>query len=218
MYVASDEDASSSKAESAGHVVVILDGGNDGPPGPNGEISMPVPVRRPGGGDGGGPSDVRRDVGASGQIPRRRRNHGEITPNCIGMDGSVRGEYDNALMNAVSGAVSIPVIASGGAGNEGHLRGRVRENGGEGGALAAGMFHRREVEIGSVKRRMEERGDTCEDSRKGLGDCLGEGSSGAKGVGRGVRGAGGGDYSMYERSTPWGKDAPFSHEGARTLR
>ena len=101
---------------------------------------------------------MRRDVGASGQIPRRRRNHGEITLNCIGMDGSVRGEYDNALMNAVSGAVSIPVIASGGAGNEGHLRGRVRENGGEGGALAAGMFHRREVEIGSVKRRMEERG------------------------------------------------------------
>ena len=70
---------------------------------------------------------------------------------------SVRGEYDNALMNAVSGAVSIPVIASSGAGNEGHFV-DVFEKTGVKAALAAGMFHRREVEIGSVKRRMERGG------------------------------------------------------------
>ena len=132
------------------------------------------------------------------------------------MDGSVRGEYDNALMNAVSGAVSIPVIASSGAGNEGHFV-DVFEKTGVRAALAAGMFHRREVEIGSVKRRMEERGIRARrgyvrGEYKGLGDCFGEGSSGAKGV----------PGSLYTQCTSGprlGARMPLAAtRGARTLR
>merc|ERR1712127_96260 len=81
---------------------------------------------------------------------------GEIMLNCIDMDGQCNG-FDHALMNAVAGAVTIPVIASSGAGNEKHFS-DVFESTGVRAALAAGMFHRKEVEIGSVKRHMEESG------------------------------------------------------------
>ncbi|KAL3807092.1 hypothetical protein ACHAXA_002118 [Cyclostephanos tholiformis] len=76
--------------------------------------------------------------------------------NSIDMDGQCNG-YDQALTNATSGAISIPVISSSGAGNEGHFV-NVFEKMGVRAALVAGMFHRREVEICSVKRRMEESG------------------------------------------------------------
>lgn len=81
---------------------------------------------------------------------------GEIMLNCIDMDGQCNG-FDHALMTAVADAVTIPVIASSGAGKESHFSDvfagtRVQA------ALAAGMFHRKEVEIGSVKKHMEENG------------------------------------------------------------
>ena len=81
---------------------------------------------------------------------------GEIMLNCIDMDGQGEG-FDAALMNAVADSVVIPVIASSGAGRASHFADvfagtRVRA------ALAAGMFHRKEVEIRSVKEHMEERG------------------------------------------------------------
>jgi len=76
--------------------------------------------------------------------------------NCIDMDGQGKG-YDLALMNAVSGAVSIPVIASSGAGNESHFV-QVFEKTSVQAALAAGMFHRKEVEIESCKSAMRDAG------------------------------------------------------------
>lgn len=52
-------------------------------------------------------------------------------------------------------AVSIPVIASSGAGCPEHFA-EVFDNTGAAAALAAGMFHRREVEIRAVKAHMNE--------------------------------------------------------------
>ena len=81
---------------------------------------------------------------------------GEIMLNCIDMDGQCKG-FDHALMTAVSGAVTIPVIASSGAGRAGHFADVFRETSVQA-ALAAGMFHRKEVEISEVKRDMESNG------------------------------------------------------------
>ena len=81
---------------------------------------------------------------------------GEIMLNCIDMDGQGKG-YDLPLLKAVSGAVSIPVIASSGAGKEAHFV-QVFEKTKVQAALAAGMFHRKEVEIESCKAAMREAG------------------------------------------------------------
>lgn len=81
---------------------------------------------------------------------------GEIMLNCIDMDGQCQG-FDHALMKAVSDAVTIPVIASSGAGNEQHFTNVFTETGVQA-ALAAGMFHRKEVEIESVKEHMRSNG------------------------------------------------------------
>ena len=72
------------------------------------------------------------------------------------MDGQGQG-YDLPLMKAVSGAVSIPIIASSGAGNESHFV-QVFEETGVQAALAAGMFHRKEVEIEACKAAMAKNG------------------------------------------------------------
>jgi glutamine amidotransferase/cyclase len=81
---------------------------------------------------------------------------GEIMLNCIDMDGQCQG-FDHALMKAVSEAVTIPVIASSGAGNEQHFSNVFTDTGVQA-ALAAGMFHRKEVEIESVKEHMRNSG------------------------------------------------------------
>jgi len=81
---------------------------------------------------------------------------GEIMLNCIDMDGQCQG-FDLALMNAVSGAVTIPVIASSGAGKPEHFRTVFSETGVQA-ALAAGMFHRKEVGIDEVKKHMHANG------------------------------------------------------------
>ena len=76
--------------------------------------------------------------------------------NCIDMDGQGKG-YDLPLMRAVSGAVSIPVIASSGAGKESHLVEVFQKTPGQA-ALAAGMFHRKEIELEACKTAMRNRG------------------------------------------------------------
>jgi glutamine amidotransferase/cyclase len=81
---------------------------------------------------------------------------GEIMLNCINMDGQCKG-FDHALMSAVHGAVTIPVIASSGAGKPEHFTNVFKETGVQA-ALAAGMFHRKEVEIEDVKKHMQENG------------------------------------------------------------
>jgi len=68
-----------------------------------------------------------------------RRGAGEILLTSMDCDGTKDG-YDIALTRAVSDAVSIPVIASGGAGNLQHLVDVVK-SGGASAVLAASIFH-----------------------------------------------------------------------------
>jgi glutamine amidotransferase/cyclase len=72
--------------------------------------------------------------------------------NCIDMDGQGKG-YDLDLISAVQAAVSIPVIASSGAGAVEHFSQVFRETGVMA-ALAAGIFHRSEVQIAEVKKHL----------------------------------------------------------------
>jgi len=81
---------------------------------------------------------------------------GEILLNCIDKDGTNSG-FDVELINTVRGAVSIPVIASSGAGCVEHFHEVFAETDAEA-ALAAGIFHRREVPIGDVKSHLDEQG------------------------------------------------------------
>lgn len=74
---------------------------------------------------------------------------GEILLNCIDRDGTNAG-FDIELINAVKKAVSIPVIASSGAGSARHFEEVFKMTDAES-ALAAGIFHRREVPVGDVK-------------------------------------------------------------------
>ena len=69
-------------------------------------------------------------------------------------DGAKIG-YDLELLKAVSSAVSVPVIASGGAGNAQHMVEAVTQGGADA-VLAASIFHFGEVSIGEVKQAMAE--------------------------------------------------------------
>jgi len=80
---------------------------------------------------------------------------GEILLNCIDKDGTKSG-FDLELINAVRSAVSIPVIASSGAGCEDHFA-QVFEKTDAEAALAAGIFHRKEVPIQSIKSYLANR-------------------------------------------------------------
>ena len=81
---------------------------------------------------------------------------GEVLLNCIDQDGTNAG-FDTGLIDAVSKAVGIPVIASSGAGSPQHFV-EVFEKTGAAAALAAGIFHRREVPIADVKKTMADAG------------------------------------------------------------
>ncbi len=80
---------------------------------------------------------------------------GEILLNCIDKDGTNSG-FDIELINAVKAAVSIPVIASSGAGCTEHFHEVFTETNAES-ALAAGIFHRKEVPIADVKRYLKDK-------------------------------------------------------------
>lgn len=80
---------------------------------------------------------------------------GEILLNCIDRDGTNAG-FDIELINAVKQAVTIPVIASSGAGCEAHFA-EVFEKTDAESALAAGIFHRREVPIAAVKAYLKDK-------------------------------------------------------------
>ncbi|KAL5712303.1 Imidazole glycerol phosphate synthase hisHF [Ranunculus cassubicifolius] len=77
---------------------------------------------------------------------------GEILLNCIDCDGQGKG-FDVDLVTLVSDAVTIPVIASSGAGVPEHFSEVFRKTNASA-ALAAGIFHRKEVPIGSVKQHL----------------------------------------------------------------
>ncbi|MCI5137364.1 MAG: imidazole glycerol phosphate synthase HisHF, partial [Candidatus Electrothrix sp. AR1] len=80
---------------------------------------------------------------------------GEILLNCIDKDGTNSG-FDLELINAVKEAVTIPVIASSGAGCAEHFLEVFTKTDAEA-ALAAGIFHRKEVPIGQVKQFLQEK-------------------------------------------------------------
>jgi cyclase len=77
------------------------------------------------------------------------RGAGEIVLNCMKRDG-VRTGYDLAHTRAVVDAVSVPVIASGGAGAPDHFRDAFVETNASG-ALAATVFHDRLIAIPELK-------------------------------------------------------------------
>jgi cyclase len=81
---------------------------------------------------------------------------GEILLTSMDADGTKEG-YDMALVRAVSEAVNIPVIASGGAGTLEHMA-DVLQNAGADAVLAASIFHFGEYTVGDVKRFLAERG------------------------------------------------------------
>ncbi len=80
------------------------------------------------------------------------RGAGEILLTSMDRDGAKSG-YDNALLKAVTGAVRVPVIASGGAGSCQDLIEGV-QMGGADAVLAASIFHFGEISIGQAKAAM----------------------------------------------------------------
>ena len=85
-----------------------------------------------------------------------RRGAGEILLTSMDRDGTKSG-FDLALTRAVSDAVSVPVIASGGVGNLDHLADGVQQGGADA-VLAASIFHYGEYTVAQAKARMAERG------------------------------------------------------------
>ncbi|MDE6063929.1 MAG: imidazole glycerol phosphate synthase subunit HisF [Lachnospiraceae bacterium] len=81
---------------------------------------------------------------------------GEILLTSMDCDGTKAG-YDIALTKAVSQAVRIPVIASGGAGCETHFYEALTEGGAQA-ALAASLFHYKELEIRHLKEYLRDKG------------------------------------------------------------
>ena len=81
---------------------------------------------------------------------------GELLLTCMDRDGT-RDGYDIELTRAVSDAVRIPVIASGGAGRVEHFY-EALVDGGASAVLAASLFHFGELSIGDVKNYLRGRG------------------------------------------------------------
>lgn len=81
---------------------------------------------------------------------------GEILLTSMDCDGTKAG-YDIALTKAVAESVSIPVIASGGAGAKEHFYEALKEGKAEA-VLAASLFHYKELEIRELKEYLKEKG------------------------------------------------------------
>ena len=88
-----------------------------------------------------------------------RANHmgaGEILLTSMDCDGTKAG-YDLELTKMIADNVSIPVIASGGAGTKEHFYEALTEGGAEA-ALAASLFHYKELEILDLKQYLAQKG------------------------------------------------------------
>jgi cyclase len=85
-----------------------------------------------------------------------RLGAGEILLTSMDCDGTKNG-YDIELTKAISDALNIPVIASGGAGTMEHFF-EALNDGGADAALAASLFHYGELEIAELKRYLKSRG------------------------------------------------------------
>ena len=82
---------------------------------------------------------------------------GEIVANSIDTDG-VKGGFDLELLDALAARVDVPIIASGGAGRMQDFADLFLGHPGVDAGLAASIFHRKEVEIGALKRFLRARG------------------------------------------------------------
>lgn len=115
--------------------------------------------RRQGGGFdvylNGGRVNTGRDA-VEWAVEAEKRGAGEILLTSMDCDGTKAG-YDIELTRTISDAVSIPVIASGGAGNMEHFAEALTDGGAEA-ALAASLFHYREMEILDLKRYLKDKG------------------------------------------------------------
>lgn len=85
-----------------------------------------------------------------------RLGAGEILLTSMDCDGTKNG-YDLELTKAIADSVSIPVIASGGAGTKEHFCEALTEGGADA-ALAASLFHYKELEIMDLKGYLSEKG------------------------------------------------------------
>lgn len=79
---------------------------------------------------------------------------GEILLTSMDTDGMKNG-FDHELLNAVCNVVNVPVIASGGCGRLEHFSAVFEETGADA-ALAASLFHYKELTVGQVKRHLKE--------------------------------------------------------------
>ena len=82
---------------------------------------------------------------------------GEVVVNSIDTDG-VKGGFDLPMLEAVTNAVSVPVIASGGAGSAEDFVTLFQTLPGVDAGLAASIFHFGEVRIDALKRLLREKG------------------------------------------------------------
>ncbi|MEZ3427889.1 MAG: imidazole glycerol phosphate synthase subunit HisF [Lachnospiraceae bacterium] len=89
-------------------------------------------------------------------VKAERLGAGEILLTSMDYDGTKAG-YDIPLTKAVSQAVRIPVIASGGAGSEAHFYEALTAGGAQA-VLAASLFHYKELEIKALKEYLRNRG------------------------------------------------------------
>ena len=103
----------------------------------------------------GGRIDVGIDA-VEWAVKAERLGAGEILLTSMDRDGTKAG-YDISLTKAISESVSIPVIASGGAGEKEHFYDALTIGGADA-ALAASLFHYKELEIMELKKYLLEKG------------------------------------------------------------
>ena len=89
-------------------------------------------------------------------IKAERLGAGEILLTSMDCDGTKAG-YDDELNRIIAESVSVPVIASGGAGTMEHFHSALTEGKADA-ALAASLFHYKELEIMELKRYLSEKG------------------------------------------------------------
>ena len=134
-------------AEAFGRQCVVL--GIDSRRGPEGRLTVKQYSGNP---------DATRDTGRETlpwAVEATRLGAGEIVLNCIDQDG-VRQGYDLPQLAALVAAVDVPVIISGGAGEERHFAEAFAA--GASGALAASVFHDRRIAIPELKRFLADEG------------------------------------------------------------
>jgi cyclase len=85
-----------------------------------------------------------------------KKGAGELLVTSIDRDGTKAG-YDNELLRAISDAVTVPLIASGGVGGLEHLYAGLAEGGADA-VLAASIFHQGTHTVGEAKKYLSDRG------------------------------------------------------------